>query len=157
MTVTIFEKYVPRWLVNHNYTLWLVAVTFFAAGLRFWNLGQFPVLVFDEVYFAKYGFFYVTDQTFFDTHPPLAKYFIGFGIWLYNSMPFTATIDLSKAQVTDLSPVAWRWMTALIGTLIVPLVGLLSIQLSKSRLFSLLAAFFCRCRRNVDCRVSVCA
>lgn len=133
-----------RWLVTHNHYYWVVLgiITIFAAGLRFWNLGQFPELVFDEVFFAKYGFFYLTDQTFFDTHPPLAKYLIGFGIWSYNIMPFTETVELSQAQITDLSPVAWRWMNGLIGTLLVPLVAMLSFRMSKSRLLALIAAFF---------------
>jgi dolichyl-phosphate-mannose-protein mannosyltransferase len=98
--------------------LWL-----FCLGLRFWGLERFNTLVFDEVYFARYGHNYVIQNRFFDSHPPFGKYMIGLGIWLANGF----------------HPFGYRWMNALIGSLIPLLVVAIAYQLSKRHGFALLA------------------
>ena len=65
----------------------IVLLFLLSASLRFWGLSRFNSLVFDEVYFAKYGSNYLTHTPFFDAHPPLGKYLIAFGIWLGSHIP----------------------------------------------------------------------
>lgn len=76
-------------------------MTTLSFGLRFWHLSHFKALVFDEVYFVKFAQAYLSGSPQFDAHPPLGKYFIALGIWLSGG--------------------GYRWMNALIGSLI-PLI-----------------------------------
>ncbi|MEL6939096.1 MAG: phospholipid carrier-dependent glycosyltransferase [Cyanobacteria bacterium J06598_1] len=90
-------------------------------GLRFWQLGRFESLVFDEVYFAKFAKAYLEKDPAFDAHPPLGKYFIAAGIWLYRHSPW---VNVGAQAVTDklgLVTISYRWMNAFVGSLI-PLV-----------------------------------
>ncbi len=96
-----------------------------ALGLRFWGLGRFPTLVFDEVYFAIFGHNYLTQTPFFDAHPPLGKYLIALGIWLggFNSL-------------------GYRWMNALVGSLLPLVLAGIAYQLTHRRSYALLAGLF---------------
>lgn len=100
--------------------LWVIWL--FALALRFWQLGQFNTLVFDEIYFAKFGHNYLTHTSFFDVHPPLGKYMIALGIWLqgFNTWGF-------------------RWMNALTGSFIPLLVTGIAYQLTQRRSYALIA------------------
>lgn len=96
----------------------LAAVVGLSFSLRFWQLGRFDALVFDEVYYVKFAQAYLQGQAVFDAHPPLGKYLIAVGIWLgerlgNNSNDVTAELGLW--------PVSYRWMNAFVGALI-PLV-----------------------------------
>lgn len=106
---------------------WLgLAIIFcLAVGLRFWGLARFNTLVFDEVYFAKFGYNYLTGTPFFDAHPPLGKYLIALGIRLGGFNPF-----------------GYRWMNALTGSLIPLLVAGIAYQLSHRRSYALIAGLF---------------
>lgn len=99
--------------------LWLLAL-----GLRFWGLGRFNTLVFDEIYFAKFAQNYLTQTPFFDAHPPLGKYLIALGIALEGFNPW-----------------GFRWMNALVGSWI-PLIGIgLAFQLTRRTGVALLCGF----------------
>jgi len=131
----------PITLTTKQYWVILAVFTLAAAILRFWNLGALPGLVFDETYFAKFGFNYLSSTEFFDSHPPLSKYLIGIGIWLYNILPFTQTLDFHEIEITELAPQSWRWMNAFIGTLVIPLAARTVYGLWQHKLVSLLVAF----------------
>jgi dolichyl-phosphate-mannose--protein O-mannosyl transferase len=102
-------------------------VTVLAGILRFWNLGHPHSLVFDETYYVKDAWsqwnlgyaatlarrrgrrlaagetdIFTTDPSFV-VHPPLGKYLIGAGMWLFG--PENAF--------------GWRFATALFGTALV--------------------------------------
>lgn len=109
-----------------HFQLGLLAIWLLALALRFWGLSRFNTLVFDEVYFARYGNNYVAHTPFFDSHPPLGKYMIGLGIWLAGKF----------------DPWGYRWINALVGSLIPLLVAGISLQLSKRQGFALLAGLF---------------
>ena len=57
-------------------------------SLRFWELGRFNTLVFDDVYYAKFAKNYLIHTQFFDGHPPLSKYLIAIGMWIGSHLPF---------------------------------------------------------------------
>jgi dolichyl-phosphate-mannose-protein mannosyltransferase len=100
--------------------LWGIALL-----LRFWGLARFDTLVFDEVYFAKFGHNYLTQTPFFDAHPPLGKYLIAIGIWLQGFTPW-----------------GYRWMNALVGSLIPIVIVGIAYRLSHRHRFALLAGAF---------------
>nr|WP_274637981.1 phospholipid carrier-dependent glycosyltransferase [Microbacterium bovistercoris] len=124
-----------------------VFVTLLAAVLRLWNLGHPHALVFDETYYVKdawsqwnlgypadwpsdadKGFVAGATNTFLDTgsfvvHPPLGKWFIGLGMWLFGPD----------------SSVGWRIAAALFGTATVLLVYLLARRLTRSTVFATVA------------------
>lgn len=119
--------------------LGMVSVFLLSASLRFWGLGRFNTLVFDEVYFAKYGINYLHSIPFFDTHPPLGKYLIALGIGLgnYFSIGKDTLNNLTGFQISTFS---YRWMNALIGSFIPLVVGAIAYQLSYRRSYAFIAA-----------------
>ncbi len=131
------------------YCLGLLAIALLSFGLRFWQLSRFSDLVFDEVYFVKFAQAYLEQAPQFDAHPPLGKYFIAAAIWL--SDQFSSNRLFGRLFNVE-SPFSYRWMNALVGSLI-PLVvtdiaRLLSQGFSHSRhraraiTFALLAGSF---------------
>lgn len=110
--------------------------------LRFWGLERFNTLVFDEVYYAKFANNYLTHTAFFDGHPPLSKYLIAIGMWLGDRLPFGAGVgnDLTGSFHKTWS---YRWLDALLGSVIPVTIAALTYQLSQRRRFALLAGVFC--------------
>ncbi|MBD1929728.1 phospholipid carrier-dependent glycosyltransferase [Trichocoleus sp. FACHB-90] len=119
----------------------MAGVFLLSAFLRFWGLSRFNTLVFDEVYFAKYGNNYLTNTPFFDVHPPLGKYLIAVGIWLSRLLPFG---NDARNELTGslLSPWSYRWLNAFTGSLMPLVVGAIAYQLSHRRSYALIAALF---------------
>ncbi|MBN9224072.1 MAG: dolichyl-phosphate-mannose--protein mannosyltransferase [Microbacterium sp. SCN 70-27] len=124
-------------------------VTVLAGILRFWNLGQPHALVFDETYYVKdawsqwnlgyasrwpddanadfvagHADIFTTDPSFV-VHPPLGKYLIGAGMWLFG--PENAF--------------GWRFATALFGTALVLLLFLVAKSMTNSTAFASVASF----------------
>jgi dolichyl-phosphate-mannose-protein mannosyltransferase len=108
---------IPPWFWFGLLGLWAIAL-----GLRFWGLERFNTLVFDEIYFAKFGHNYLTHTSFFDAHPPLGKYLIAIGIWLKGYNPW-----------------GYRWMNALLGSCIPLILVGIAYQLTRRCRFALLA------------------
>lgn len=125
-----------------HYWMLLGVITLVAASLRFWNLSFPAEIVFDEVYFPKYAYKFLTDEFYFDTHPPLSKYLIGIGIWVHNHLPWVNDPAIGSVSIEELSSVSWRWFNAMTGSLVV-VVGALAVKtLSRSVIFSLIFASF---------------
>ena len=122
----------------------MIAVFLLSLALRFWGLGRFNTLVFDEVYYAKFAQNYLTQTSFFDGHPPLGKYIIAIGMWLSNYFPFwqdTVNVLTGVAR----SPWSYRWINALFGAFIPLIVAGIAYQLSYRRSFAFLAGLFTAC------------
>ncbi|WP_433889884.1 dolichyl-phosphate-mannose--protein mannosyltransferase [Streptomyces sp. CA-111067] len=124
---------------------WLgpVAVALFAGLIRFWHLGSPNEVVFDETYYAKdawsllkYGYegtwpdgkivnpqlvdpknhvIPLSDTASYVVHPPMGKWVIGFGEWIYGLTPF-----------------GWRFSMALLGTLSVLMLCRIGRRLFRS-------------------------
>ncbi len=122
----------------------LAGIFIFSLALRLWGIDRFNTLVFDEVYYAKFGNNYLTHVPFFDGHPPLGKYMIAMGIWLSSHIPFWhETVNWLTGSLR--SPWSYRWMNAFCGSFIPVIVAGIAYQLSYRRSFALLAGFFTAC------------
>ena len=148
------------WRIDRHDVLWLIALTLVAGALRFgspffldifahpgsaapvsaWGIGhnyQDPSLpglgkpndiapnspfVFDELYFANDAHDDLLGRDYFDPEPPLAKLIIAIGIKLFGFNSF-----------------GWRFMPALFGTALIPLMYLLARQLLTVRFFAIAA------------------
>ncbi|MBG1241015.1 phospholipid carrier-dependent glycosyltransferase [Nostoc sp. NZL] len=122
----------------------MVSVFVLSLALRFWGLERFNTLVFDEVYFAKFGNNYLTHTPFFNAHPPLSQYMVGIGIWIGSHIPFWH--DTVNGLTGSLrSPWTYRWFNALTGSFIPLVVAAIAYQLSYRRSFAILAGLFTAC------------
>ena len=80
---------------------------------------------FDEIYHARTAYEHLHGESAYEwTHPPLGKALMMVGIALFGMTPF-----------------GWRFMGALMGVLMVPLMYLLAKQLTKSTKLSFIAMF----------------
>lgn len=123
------------------FRLVLLGIFLFSLVLRFWNLGQFNKLVFDEVYYAKFANNYLIGTKFFNAHPPLSQYLIAIGIWLGSHFP--AAPDSINALTGSLrSTISYRWLNALTGSFIPLIVAGIAYQLTRRRSYALIAAVF---------------
>ena len=128
----------------------ILAVTVFGGVLRFWHLGRPHSLVFDETYYVKEGWsmikagyelkwagegkvvdpkwnagdlnVFTTDPEFV-VHPPVGKWMIGLGEWIFGPT----------------SSLGWRFSSALIGTLSILLLALIARRLFNSTLLGVTA------------------
>jgi dolichyl-phosphate-mannose-protein mannosyltransferase len=127
---------------NRKLALWgIIIIWVISVLLRFWELGRFNEFVFDEVYYAKFANNYLTNTKFFNSHPPLSQYLIAIGIWIGDRLPFGQ--DTTNTLTGSLhSTFSYRWMNALFGSLILPLVAGLAYQLSQRISYAFLATLF---------------
>ncbi|GAB3352821.1 phospholipid carrier-dependent glycosyltransferase [Modestobacter lapidis] len=102
-----------------------LAVFCLAAALRLWDLGDPDRLYFDERYYVPDALEYLSRGVEEDrpAHPPLGKWIIALGIWIFGSDPF-----------------GWRIGVALAGSLTVLLVHLSALRLFRHRWAAALAA-----------------
>jgi dolichyl-phosphate-mannose-protein mannosyltransferase len=119
----------------------IIIICLVSIVLRFWGLGRFNLFVFDEVYYAKFANNYLTNTKFFNSHPPLSQYLIAIGIWIGDRLPIGQ--DTTNTLTGSLhSTFSYRWMNALFGSFIPPLVAALAYQLSHRMSYAFLAALF---------------
>ncbi|TVQ12055.1 MAG: phospholipid carrier-dependent glycosyltransferase [Leptolyngbya sp. DLM2.Bin27] len=106
-----------------------LAIGTLALALRLAGLGRIQTLVFDEVYYIPFALDYWRGTPSFDAHPPLGKYLIAVGIWL-GQWPAAwlgwATVEVNGTLV---SPLACRWLNALVGAAIPVLLAALAWEL----------------------------
>jgi dolichyl-phosphate-mannose-protein mannosyltransferase len=98
-------------------------LTLLAFLLRFVNLEHPPKIIFDETYFAVFANHYLTGAHFFDAEPPLGKFLIAGGEWLFGYNSF-----------------GWRVAPALFGTAVIPLMYLFAKRLFGGMVIPFFAA-----------------
>ncbi len=119
----------------------MTGIFLLSVALRFWGLGRFNALVFDEVYYAKFANNYLTGTHFFNAHPPLSQYIIAIGMWLGSHLPFGQ--DTVNGLTGSLrSTWSYRWLNALTGSFIPLVVAALAYQLNQRRSYAFIAALF---------------
>lgn len=120
------------WLKTGIVIIWL-----FGAILRFWRLGQFNTLVFDEVYYGVFANNYLTGTTFFNAHPPLCQYIIAIGIWIGSHLPWGQD-QVNSLAGSVLSTFSYRWINALTGSFVPVVTMAIAWQLTHRRNFTLI-------------------
>ena len=118
---------------------WLAAIVVVGAIVRFWGLGRFNTLVFDEVYFAQFARDYWVGKPVEDGHPPLSKYLIAIGIAIGEHFQWGRDTT-NQATGTLLATVSYRWLNAVVGSLLPLLVAWWAWLLSERRGLALVAA-----------------
>ncbi len=136
------RKALPSSLTIPWFWIGMAGLFFLSVALRFWGLSRFNTLVFDEVYYAKYGNNYLNHIPFFDSHPPLGKYLIAIGIWIDSHNPFDHNSLKNALTGSLLSPFSYRWLNALTGSLIPLVMAGIAYQLSHRRSYALIASLF---------------
>ncbi|MGF1519710.1 MAG: phospholipid carrier-dependent glycosyltransferase [Nodosilinea sp.] len=120
--------------MNRKIPLWwgVSGIGALALALRFTGLGHIQTLVFDEVYYVPFALDYLQGTPSFDAHPPLGKYLIAVGIWL-GQWPAAwlgwATVEINGTLV---SPLAFRWLNALVGAALPVLLAALAWELGAT-------------------------
>ncbi|WP_009545835.1 phospholipid carrier-dependent glycosyltransferase [Crocosphaera subtropica] len=124
------------------FRFFLIISTFFfvSLALRFWNLGQFNTLVFDEVYYAKFANNYLTQTPFFNSHPPLTEYLIAIGIWMGSWFPASPDITNNLTGSWH-STVSYRWLNALTGSFFPIILGAIAYQLTHRYSYTIIVTF----------------
>ncbi len=120
---------------------YFIGLLLLSLGLRFWGIQRFNTLVFDEVYFAKFAYNYLSWTPFFDGHPPLSKYLIAVGIWLGRRLPFGQS-ELNGLVGGLVAPWTYRWLNALTGSLIPLVVAGLAYQITRRHRYAAIAGLF---------------
>jgi len=123
------------------FCLSMTGVFLLSLALRFWGLGRFNTLVFDEVYYAKFGHDYLTRIPFFDGHPPVGKYMVAIGMLIGRYFSFGGN-EVNGLTGGLYSPISYRWVTALFGSFFPLIIAGIAYQISQRRSFAFLAALF---------------
>ncbi|MDB9313033.1 phospholipid carrier-dependent glycosyltransferase [Spirulina sp. CS-785/01] len=122
------------------FKLALAGIFILSLVLRFWRLGQFNTLVFDEVYYPVFANRYLIGEPVYNAHPPLSQLIIAVGMWIGSHLPFGQ--DTANALTGSLrTTFSYRWFNALTGSFIPVVVGLLAYQLTSRRSYGAIAAF----------------
>ncbi len=127
--------------MRFSHTFFLIAIFAVSLTLHFVGIWHPREAVFDEVHFGKFVSGYMTGEYFFDIHPPLGKLMIaGMG----KIAGFQPGFDFVKiGEEYPNSQYIWlRFLPALFGSLLIPLVYLLTWRLSRSLWASQLASIF---------------
>jgi dolichyl-phosphate-mannose-protein mannosyltransferase len=122
----------------------LLALFLASLLMRFWGLGRFNTLVFDEVYYAKFAYNYLTQTPFFDGHPPLSKYLIALSMAIGSRMPFGQE-PVNAMVGASFAPWTYRWLNALMGACLPVLIAGLAYQIRCSRRYALIAGGLAFC------------
>ncbi|MEX0271147.1 dolichyl-phosphate-mannose--protein mannosyltransferase [Leptolyngbyaceae cyanobacterium UHCC 1019] len=120
---------------------YLIGLLLLSLGLRFWGIHRFNTLVFDEVYFAKFAYNYLSWTPFFDGHPPLSKYLIAAGMWVGSRLPFGQS-EVNGLVGDLVAPWTYRWLNAVTGSLIPLVIVGLAYQITRCRRYAAIAGFF---------------
>ncbi|XP_012266663.2 protein O-mannosyltransferase 1 [Athalia rosae] len=114
-----------------NLQIDLVAAFLLFAGLvtRLYRLEEPRSIVFDELHYGKYVGLYMKQTYFFDSHPPLGKQLVSVAAYLAG-FDGKFKFDRIGSEYTDLVPLfALRIVPALCGSLVLPTVYHLALEL----------------------------
>lgn len=112
----------------------LISIGLFVIAVftRFVNLSHPNHVVFDELHYVKYVALYMKRTFFFDQHPPLGKQLVAGAAYLAG---FNGNYTFTRigTEYTDSVPIVWmRAVPAMCGSILVPVVYKLLLQLRLS-------------------------
>lgn len=106
---------IKKYIIKNKILIIIISIALLAVFLRFWRLGIPSEPVFDEVYYPKWAAEFLQGQTPYDVHPPLVKLLIATSEILFGNNPW-----------------AWRFVSALLGTLLIPITYVFAKKLFKN-------------------------
>ncbi|MFZ0218275.1 MAG: phospholipid carrier-dependent glycosyltransferase [Candidatus Dormiibacterota bacterium] len=98
--------------------------------------------VFDEIYFGVFANDDLRGVTYFDPEPPVAKYVIAGGEWLTGAWRHWVKGRPGNPIDLGFNTVGWRLGVCVFGSIAVPLMYFLAMQLWRNRWFAFAAATF---------------
>nr|CAG4638251.1 EOG090X015P [Cyclestheria hislopi] len=120
----------------------LILVLFTVAlGTRFYNLDQPNHIVFDEMHYGRYAALYLKNIFFFDSHPPLGKQLLAFASYLGGFQGDFKFDKIGTAYNSSVPVFAMRAVPAACGSLLIPIVYLVMLQLGYSQWTAALGGF----------------
>lgn len=119
----------------------LGALLFISIVIHFAGIWYPSEAVFDEVHFGKFVEGYLKGEYYFDIHPPLGKLAVA-AIAEFTGFGPDYTFESIGQGYPDAKYIWLRFLPAFFGSLLVPLVYLLALRLSRSKLAAGIAGFF---------------
>ncbi|XP_049830868.1 protein O-mannosyltransferase 1 isoform X1 [Schistocerca gregaria] len=132
---------------NVSIELDVMAVILFVCGVatRMYRLEEPRSIVFDELHYGKYVSLYMKRIFFFDAHPPLGKQLVAVAAYLAG-FDGNFKFDRIGREYEDSVPLfALRFVPALCGSLLMPVVYHLMIEMGVSHWTAALAGFLLLC------------
>ncbi|HUW71959.1 MAG TPA: phospholipid carrier-dependent glycosyltransferase [Candidatus Humimicrobiaceae bacterium] len=123
--------------ILNSWEIFLLGI--FSFFTRFFNLSFPPKVVFDEAHFGLYATKYLSQQYYFDIHPPLGKILLALsGFFGRVQAGFDFAVD---SDYGDLNFLALRFLPALFGSLLVLLIYFLVKEMGFSKRIAFLSGF----------------
>ncbi|KAL9988913.1 hypothetical protein ACROYT_G003407 [Oculina patagonica] len=121
--------------------VWLILVGL-SFGTRMWQLTTPKHVIFDEVHFGQFTNFFMQNKYFFDVHPPLGKLMFALTAYLSGYDGQFTFADIGQ-DLGEYEPLVWylRFVSALLGSLVVPIVYEIIIELGCSHWAAALGGF----------------
>lgn len=121
--------------------IWLILVGL-SFGTRMWRLTTPKHVIFDEVHFGQFTNFFMQNKFFFDFHPPLGKLMFALTAYFSGYDGQFAFADIGQ-DLGEYEQLVWnlRFVSALLGSLVVPIVYEIIIDLGCSHWAAALGGF----------------
>lgn len=131
----------PTLQVTCNFHLLPALLFVIALGTRFYALDQPNSIVFDELHYGRYAGLYLKRTFFFDSHPPLGKQLLALAGYIGGFQGDFKFDKIGSVYNASVPVFALRTVPALTGSMLIPLVYMIMIQLSYSQWTAALAGF----------------
>jgi dolichyl-phosphate-mannose-protein mannosyltransferase len=105
--------------------------TLLSCWTRFYRIGHFNAVVWDEAHFGKFGSYYLKREFYFDVHPPLGKMLVGLA-GLLSGYDGSFEFKSGEYYPEKVPYVAMRVLLATFGVLMVPLGWYTAVELGMS-------------------------
>jgi dolichyl-phosphate-mannose--protein O-mannosyl transferase len=126
----VFDR-VALVVVRRGWPFWVLLAAV-SAALHFVWFDRPLSVVFDEVYFPKFGLAYLRNEYYFDLHPPLGKLIYGATAWVAGLDP-SFSFATNHLPLPDPSYLALRVPPRVAGTLLPLLLAAVALELGLSR------------------------
>nr|XP_023016346.1 protein O-mannosyltransferase 1-like [Leptinotarsa decemlineata] len=136
------KRTVEHNLFRVNCEIDILSIILFLCGLvtRMYKLEEPKNIVFDELHYGKYVSLYMKNTFFFDSHPPLGKQLIAAVAHIAGYDGKFRFDKIGSPYPSSLPLFALRFVPAFFGSLIIPTVYHLMLEVGLSQWTSLLAA-----------------